>query len=1023
MKKLPNFALMISILFTSAILCSYFCIEMVNFDKSRSASKNLGEIRQATPHPVIVVDGDVELGSVPGITGNGIEGDPFVLDSFEINGTGSSYGIYIRNTKSWLRISHCSIFKAYYGILLENCTNVVVEHNNITYNTDTALKIENCRNISVNSNNLEHSDKGLWPRYVNNTSITNNNVTWARLGMYLDRCLNVSITYNNASRNSDLGCSLNYCTVRSPIKNNTFDHNAGNGFSVSGTNNTNITGNYARYNGGSGIALSSSFNSIIASNIVLHNKVGIELNNFCNGTKVVRNNASFNTEAGLKMESIRNVTVSNNNLTWNNYGARLSFTSNITFSMNNVSWNDRNGLDCFFSSNNTVKNNELSNNGGSGLYLSVGQFNHVFSNNMAFNQANGATIYGYNNNSLYSNIIAHNFNHGISIEQTHNNTVYLNNVTSSGRVGINVEYSHDNLIFTNRVCGSGWSEGYCSGTGNKWDNGSRGNWWGDYKARYPYADFDAVEWKTPYQINTTTCHDNHPLILYPVVSHPPDLVYLEGTTGHKITWVVNGSAITTGLFNITRDGTFLMSSGWTSGTPIEAIVDGLSEGEYEYKLVAWDGTGETCQDIVWVIVNVAPAIETPPSDIIYVYGESGNEISWIITDTSMGTATYLILQNGSSVDSGSWISGDPVTINVDGLAVGDYNYTIIADDGLGGIIVDEVIVHVINLDPTITNPADITCDRGGTSVFVNWTITDSSVAVGGSYFKIYLDNVFQYSDLWVPEIPVSVLVNWFNVGVHNLTIIAYDGWGGSVADQVNVTVLNVAPVLNSPPIDISYEFNGGGFNWVCWTFHDDSIALGAFYEIYVDGGLVIYSTEWNSGTDIWYRVDFLSLGDHNVTIRIDDGYGSTLQDEVTVHVYNVDPVVTHPADVSFVQGTSGNSISWTVTDLSYMLHNYSIFVDGVKRASGYWNSGSPIHFNVDSLSVGTHNVTIVVDDGITQVQDTVIVTVQARTIPPDNTALAMFIVLICVSGAAGVGIVVIVKKKKGLSRRDASESK
>jgi hypothetical protein len=36
----------------------------------------------------------------------------------------------------------------------------------------------------------------------------------------------------------------------------------------------------------------------------------------------------------------------------------------------------------------------------------------------------------------------------------------------------------------------------------------------------------------------------------------------------------------------------------------------------------------------------------------------------------------------------------PVTINVDGLAEGTYNYTIIVSDGLGGLVQDTIMVHV-----------------------------------------------------------------------------------------------------------------------------------------------------------------------------------------------------------------------------------------------------------------------------------------------------------------------------------------
>nr|MDO8119371.1 hypothetical protein [Candidatus Sigynarchaeota archaeon] len=368
----------------------------------------------------------------------------------------------------------------------------------------------------------------------------------------------------------------------------------------------------------------------------------------------------------------------------------------------------------------------------------------------------------------------------------------------------------------------------------------------------------------------------------------------------------------------------------------------------------------------------------------------------------------------------SWTSGSPLGSNVNWLGAGNYNFTIIASDGLGGVVSDEVIVHVLNPAPTITHPLDITCNYGSSGDDLYWTITDLSI--GTTSFMIYLDDLEYWGASWTSGSPLGVNVNWFPVGQHNVTIIAWDGLGASVTDQVNVTVLNVAPVLDTPPDDVYYEFNIGGFHWVSWTITDYS-TLDPSYEIYLDGGLD-HSDVWSTGSTIQYRVDFLSFGDHNVTLYFDDGYGSILQDEVTVFVYNVDPVLTHPDDLSFVQGTTGNSISWTVTDISGTTRNYSIFVDGVRRAFGNWGSGSPVSFNVDGLSVGTHNVTFVADDGLSgTAQDTVMVTVRAIPVPPDNTTTIVIVVLACAGGAAGVAILVIFQKKKGLSRRDASERK
>ena len=83
-----------------------------------------------------------------------------------------------------------------------------------------------------------------------------------------------------------------------------------------------------------------------------------------------------------------------------------------------------------------------------------------------------------------------------------------------------------------------------------------------------------------------------------------------------------------------------------------------------------------------------------PADITYVNGATGNSISWTITASSTGTKDYIIYRNGTIVTTGSWTSGSPVSITIDGLAVGVYNYTINAMDSSAGQVQDTVIVTV-----------------------------------------------------------------------------------------------------------------------------------------------------------------------------------------------------------------------------------------------------------------------------------------------------------------------------------------
>jgi len=188
----------------------------------------------------------------------------------------------------------------------------------------------------------------------------------------------------------------------------------------------------------------------------------------------------------------------------------------------------------------------------------------------------------------------------------------------------------------------------------------------------------------------------------PTITHPVDLQYFLSQTGNSISWTVTDLNVGLASYTIYRNDSLIASGPWTSGLPVTRNVDGLAIGSYNYTIVATDGLGGSVQDTVIVnVLNVAPTI-THPSDISYVVGLTGNQISWIITDASTGTRGFTLYRNGILIASGSWASGVPVMKNVDGLAIGSYNYTIVAIDGLGGSVQDTVIVNVTSPAPPVT---------------------------------------------------------------------------------------------------------------------------------------------------------------------------------------------------------------------------------------------------------------------------------------------------------------------------------
>ena len=84
-----------------------------------------------------------------------------------------------------------------------------------------------------------------------------------------------------------------------------------------------------------------------------------------------------------------------------------------------------------------------------------------------------------------------------------------------------------------------------------------------------------------------------------------------------------------------------------------------------------------------------------PEDIEYVLGDTGYNITWILTDEYPGS--YQIFKDGTEVMSGDCNStSEDITIAVDGLEIGKHHYTIYVVDFRGNMNHDEVFVRVLD---------------------------------------------------------------------------------------------------------------------------------------------------------------------------------------------------------------------------------------------------------------------------------------------------------------------------------------
>jgi hypothetical protein len=381
-----------------------------------------------------------------------------------------------------------------------------------------------------------------------------------------------------------------------------------------------------------------------------------------------------------------------------------------------------------------------------------------------------------------------------------------------------------------------------------------------------------------------------------------------------------------------------------------------------------------------------PTIGFQPQDLSYEHGSSGNKLNWSAIDLNPGAFT--VNQNGSFYDSGTWFSGVPTSVDIDGLNPGGYNFTIEFLDSSGNPLTDEVLVTVIDTGfPVITvSPGNTSYVEGSQGNTLSWIATDSNA----STYTVYENNIEVDNGNWASGFSIDVNIDGLPFGEHNYTIVVRDFTGNIDVDTIFVTVTDIVfPVIEENPIDLSYD-EGTTSHTLSWNVSD---SYPGTYTIYYNGTPIVTHTDvsWTSFSNIILAIDGYTKGSHNFTFEVMDVSGNTVRHTVILTVVDgTDPIIAAgPEDaIRYFVGETNNLLSWEVSDTypgNYIIYNNSIVAD-----QGNWNSATNITINIDGLSIGEHNFTITIFDASgNSVSDIVIVTVKdpeiIETLTPDIT--------------------------------------
>ncbi len=386
---------------------------------------------ESTP---IRVDSDAEMTAMDiseGWPGDGSVGSPYIIEEYDIDGTGYGYCMYIGNVSFSFIVRNCSLHRASgnfdnwnydSGLYIYNSPNARVDNVTSYLNAGYGIRIQDSNNAEVKFSNTHMNDYyGIYFRYSDGGQILNNTADYNFYsGIIIYQSDNIKIIGNTMERNDLYGIYVDGCQYLQTTDNWLFDNND-YGIYLINSADCNITGNF----------------------ISQHDKVGIYIYNsdWCNASD---NDVLFSGLAGI----LASPTSSNNIIKFNRVARNPLYGIQIGDVMGAATFNDVNnntvndtaffGIYVLNSQNNEIHGNTVFDNGEFGIYIKLSQYIDVH-HNLAYDNVYGICL-------RYST-------HDVTIR---NNTCHSNNKFGSmfTTSGIAIEYnSYQNTVSGNHIYG------------------------------------------------------------------------------------------------------------------------------------------------------------------------------------------------------------------------------------------------------------------------------------------------------------------------------------------------------------------------------------------------------------------------------------------------------------------------------------------------------------------------------------------------------------------------------------------
>ncbi len=462
---------------------------------------------------------------------------------------------------------------------------------------------------------------------------------------------------------------------------------------------------------------------------------------------------------------------------------------------------------------------------------------------------------------------------------------------------------------------------------------------------------------------------------------------LGAVAGYTLEWDWND--LLPNEYNITLIDTYLTDGTWSVGTNVTYTLPALGPGIYDYMCGVNDTSGNWAWDNVTVTVepfNIPPTLLAGAMDITLELGAvAGYQLQWAWND--LNPNEYNITLIYTYLADGTWSVGTNITYTLPALGLGTYNYMCAVNDTTDLWATDNVTVTVVDsMNPNlVTGAPDITLSEGSVAGYnLEWNWND----LLPNEYNITLIGIYMGDGTWSVGTNITYTLPMLGPGVYEYMCGVNDTSGNWAWDNVTVTVLESIPpnlLAGAPDINL-YEGSVAGYqlqwNWTDATPNEYNITIISTYL--ADG-------TWSVGTNVTYTLPALGMGVYVYICGVNDTFGYSSSDNVTVTVL-IPPapptLLAGAPDITLELGAvAGYTLEWEWNDISP--NEYNITLVGTYLADGTWSVGTNITYTLPALGIGTYDYRCSVNDTAGNwATDNVTVTV-VDTTPPSIINLTM----------------------------------